>query len=195
MQGRCKRSARSRRVRAPRAGFRSGRGAIALRRRRRVAARPIAKRKRNPTSCRKGRRPEPRLLQRQSGRSPRGHLRRRSRASSQASARSESTWASPTAGPAALRAVAPEPAPFCHIVTGRVSVGGAGVLPTHRGSPPFVSERVRTSITWRPAGGVQQVARQGVVGCETAGGGLAGNAGTVTSWLARSRGWYRRRGR
>lgn len=41
----------------------------------------------------------------------------------------------PTAGHAALRAVAPQAGPLCHIVTSRVSAGSAGMLLTHRAGP------------------------------------------------------------
>lgn len=62
---------------------RLGRAGTALRRRRRLAAQPFAKRERDATSYRPRRRPQPSLLQRQSGR---GHLGRRVRHARRSSA-------------------------------------------------------------------------------------------------------------
>jgi hypothetical protein len=68
-----------------------------------------------------------------------------------ASARSLPRRASPTAGQAALRAVAPEAGAVCHVVTGRESAGSAGVLVTRLGNPPFVSEHVRALVRDAPS--------------------------------------------
>ena len=69
------------------AGSCCGRGGIALGRRRRAAAQPISKREGNPTSRRRPRHPEPRLLQRHSRCSGFRWRARRSRPSSVATAR------------------------------------------------------------------------------------------------------------
>ena len=89
----------------------------------------------------------------------------------EASARSEPSWASPTADQAALRAIAPEPAPFCHIV--QVENQRAALAC----SRPTVaaSLRERAGANPRSPGAVLVVSSRSPVngssGCETAGAG------------------------